>query len=102
VSTDFDRRPDSKKLADLKNQTEELERKLSDARMSLEQELAQSAWGNQPAPGYSGQNGLWALEEMTVEPDAGGLWVPYAEPEPYPEVEPYAEPEPPADYGDAD
>ena len=102
MSTDFDRRPDSKKLADLKNQTEELERKLSDARMSLEQELAQSAWGNQPAPGYSGQNGLWALEEMTVEPDAGGLWVPYAEPEPYPEVEPYGEPEPPADYGDAD
>jgi len=102
VSTDFDSRPDSRKLADLKNQTEELERKLSDARMSLERELAQSAWGSQPAPGYSGQNGLWALEEMTVEPGGSAVWVPYAEPEPYPEPELYSEPGPPADYGDAD
>ena len=102
MSTDFDRRPDTQKLADLRNQTEELERKLADARMSLERELTHSAWGHQPAPGYSGQNGLWALEEVPVEPDVGALWVPDAEPEPYPEVEPYSEPDPPADYGDAD
>ena len=102
MSTDFDRRPDTQKLADLRNQTEELERKLADARMSLERELTHSAWGHQPAPGYSGQNGLWALEEVPVEPDVGALWVPNAEPEPYPEVEPYSEPDPPADYGDVD
>jgi hypothetical protein len=90
VSTDFDSRPDSQQLADLKNQTEELERKLSDARMSLERELAQSAWGNQPAPGYPGQNGLWAPGEMTDEPDGSGLWVPYNEAEPYAEPAPYA------------
>jgi hypothetical protein len=108
VSTDFDSRPDSRQLADLKNQTEELERKLSDARMSLERELAQSAWGNQPAPGYSGQSGRWALEEMAAEPDARAAWVPYAgqQPyaghEPYPEPEPYAEAEPPGGYPDAD
>src|SRR5215470_12665151 len=34
VRSDFDSRPDSQQLADLKNQTEELERKLSDARLS--------------------------------------------------------------------
>jgi hypothetical protein len=118
VSTDFDSRPDSQQLADLKSQTEELERKLSDARASLERELAQSAWGNQPAPGYPGQSGPWAPGEMTDEPDGSALWVPYNEAEPYAEPEPYdgpgsyggpephagpapyAERHPPADYGD--
>jgi hypothetical protein len=94
VSTDFDSRPDSEQLADLKYQTEELERKLSDARLSLERELAQSAWRTEPAPGYSGQNGLWPVEEMTAEPDPGGMWVPYPRPEPYAQREPYAEPQP--------
>jgi hypothetical protein len=106
VSTDFDSRPDSRQLADLKNQTEELERKLSDARMSLERELAQSAWDNEPAPGSPRQGGLWAPEEMAAEPDRSS-WVPdagrvpYARHAPYPEPEPYAESDPPAGYADA-
>jgi hypothetical protein len=83
VRSHFDSRPDSQQLADLKNQTEELERKLSDARLLLERELAESSsWGRPPAPGRSGQTGLWALEEMTAEPDGSGRWDPYAEPEP--------------------
>ena len=94
MSTDFDSRPDSQQLADLKNQTEELERKLSDARMSLERELAQSAWSTQPDVGYAGQNELWGLNEMPAEPDPGARWVPYAEQGPYAQAEPYAQPEP--------
>jgi hypothetical protein len=47
VSTHFehDSRANSQRVADLKNQTADLERKLADARMSLDRELAQ--------PGYS-------------------------------------------------
>jgi hypothetical protein len=90
VRSHFDSRPDSQQLADLKNQTEELERKLSDARLLLERELAQSAWGSQPALGLPAQADLWALEHMAAEPDASGQWVPYAEPEPA------------LEYGDAD
>ena len=100
MRSDFDSRPHSQQLTDLKNQTEELERKLSDARLSLERELAQSGWGAQPAPGYPGQNGLWALDDMAAEPDAGGQWVPYprpdldAQPELHAEPEHYGQPEP--------
>jgi hypothetical protein len=97
VRSDFDSRPDSQQLAHLKIQTEELERKLSDARMSLERELAQSAWDAQPAPAYSGQNELWALAEMTAEPDPGGLWVPHPRPEPHDQPEAYAEAAPRAE-----
>jgi len=42
-------RPDSQRLADLRSQTAELERRLSDARLSLERELAESAWAGQPS-----------------------------------------------------
>jgi hypothetical protein len=90
VRSHFDSRPDSQQLADLKNQTEELERKLSDARLLLERELAQSAWERQPDPGFPAQTDLWALEELAAEPDGSGRWVAYPEPEP------------PLDYGDAD
>jgi hypothetical protein len=89
VRSDFDRR-DSQQLADLKHQTQELEHKLADARLLLERELAQSAWDRLPAPGRSPENGLWALDEMTAEPDASEMW------------DPYAEPDPAAGYGDAD
>ena len=77
-----DSRPDSQQLADLKSQTEELERKLSDARLLLERELAQSAWGRPPAPARSPENGLWPLEQITAEPGGTGLWDPYPEAEP--------------------
>ena len=82
----FDSRPDSQQLADLKNQTEELERKLADARSLLERELAQSAWGRPPAPRLPAQTDLWALEELAAEPDEGA-WAPYTEPAPPPEYE---------------
>jgi hypothetical protein len=46
----------SQRLADLRDEAAELERKLSDARLSLERELAQSAAGSQPAPaGFPGE-----------------------------------------------
>ena len=46
VRTHFehDSRPQNQRVADLKNQTAELERKLADARMSLDRELAQPAY----------------------------------------------------------
>jgi hypothetical protein len=82
VRSDFDRRPDGQQLADLKNQTEELEHKLADARLLLERELAQSAWNRLPAPGRSPENGLWAPDELAAEPDGSDMWDSYAEPEP--------------------
>ena len=80
MRSDFDSRPDSQHLADLKSQTEELERKLSVARLSLERELAQSGWGLQPAPGHAHEAGLWALDDAEPEPGRGELWAPYPEP----------------------
>ena len=85
MRSDFDSRPDSHQLADLKNQTEELERKLADARVLLERELAQSGWGRLPAPGRSPENGLWPVEGMPAESDGSVLWDPYGEPEPEPD-----------------
>jgi len=82
VRSNFDSRRDSRQLAELKNQTEELERKLADARLSLEHELAQSSWGGPPAPRDSSESGLWALEEMPAGPDGSGPWDPYGEPDP--------------------
>ena len=41
---EHDSRPQNQRVADLKNQTAELERKLADARMSLDRELAQPAY----------------------------------------------------------
>lgn len=42
---EHDSRPKSQRVADLQNQTAELERRLADARMSLDRELAQPAYG---------------------------------------------------------
>jgi hypothetical protein len=55
------------RLADLKNRTVELERKLSDARLSLDRELAQFAYARGPAPGRMREKvdpvpGQWAPE----------------------------------------
>ena len=80
MRSDFDSRPDSQHLADLKSQTEELERKLSVARLSLERELAQSGWGGQPAAGHAHESGLWALDDLEPDPGRGELWAPYPEP----------------------
>jgi hypothetical protein len=45
-------RPKSQRLADLENKTAELERKLSEARASLERELTESAHSRDAAPGH--------------------------------------------------
>ncbi|HYB87829.1 MAG TPA: hypothetical protein VEC76_13300 [Streptosporangiaceae bacterium] len=74
--------PDSQRLADLKHQTEELERKLSDARMSLERELAQAAWSAQQAPGRAEDADSWALPEMDGPDDRDGMADLYVAPEP--------------------
>jgi hypothetical protein len=46
--TAYDARPRSQRLADLEDMTAELERRLSDARVSLERELAGAAGGGDP------------------------------------------------------
>jgi hypothetical protein len=76
--------PDGQRLADLKLQTEELERKLSDARMSLERELAQAAWSAQQAPGRAEDADSWALPDRNGEDDRDGLADMYLAPEPAP------------------
>jgi hypothetical protein len=73
---------DSERLADLKHQTEELERKLTDARMSLERELAQAAWSGQQAPGRTEDADSWALPDVDGEDDRDGLADLYLAPEP--------------------
>ena len=78
----FDSRPDSQQLADLKNQTEELERKLSDARLSLERELAQSSSGRAAGAGPVAPDRALGAGRDDRRPDGGGRWDPYAEPEP--------------------
>ena len=46
-------RPKSQRLADLENKTAELERKLSEARASLERELGEPAYSREAAPGHA-------------------------------------------------
>ena len=74
--------PDSQRLADLKHQTEELERKLSDARMSLERELAQAAWSAQEAPGRAEDADRWDVPAMDGEDERDELADLYVAPEP--------------------
>jgi hypothetical protein len=63
-------RPKSRRLADLKNKTAELERKLSDARVSLERELAQAARGRKSAAGLFQETRRCVLEDMGRRHDA--------------------------------
>jgi hypothetical protein len=74
--------PDGQRLADLKHQTEELERKLSDARTSLERELAQAAWSAQQRPGRAEAADSWDLPEMDGDDDQDALADLYIAPEP--------------------
>jgi hypothetical protein len=83
VRTHFEHniRAKSRRLADLKNKTTQLERKLSDARMSLERELAQFAPGAETAP-ESDQEARWHIpEDTSPERDSEGTPAFYAAPQ---------------------
>jgi hypothetical protein len=69
----YDIRPNSRRLADLKNRTAELERKLSDARVSLERELAHSARGRKAAPGQFQETYRSVLEDVGRGYDADNM-----------------------------
>jgi hypothetical protein len=73
VRTHFEHtiRPKSQRLADLKNKTAELERRLSRARLSLERELAQSARSQAAAAGQTSQRRDRAAGDAGHLPDAG-------------------------------
>lgn len=60
----------SQRLADLKRKTAELERELWDARESLEQEIAQSAYGLDGATGELQESFRWGLEDDARLQDA--------------------------------
>jgi hypothetical protein len=85
-------RPDSQRLADLRSQTAELERRLSDARQSLERELAQSGWGGQAA-GQAQETRRCILEDAGREHLGGRVSALHAVPRPSPGFDD-------ADYGD--
>lgn len=79
--SEYDVRPESRRVADLKHKAAELERKLSDARVSLERELAQRADIYAVAPGE-------VQDSFSATPagpghghEAGGTSGRYAEPE---------------------
>jgi hypothetical protein len=84
VRTHFDRdiRPSSQRVADLRNQTAELERKLADARMSLDRELAQPAYGRTvTAHGHShGQKARRGPPGRGYADDADRIPAGYAQP----------------------
>jgi hypothetical protein len=73
-------RPNSRRLADLKNRTAELERKLSDARVSLERELAQSARGRRAASAQFQDIYRTVLEDMGRDYDDDGMSAGFAAP----------------------
>ncbi len=73
-------RPNSRRLADLKNRAAELERKLSDARVSLERELAHSARGRKAAPSQFQGTYSSVLEDVGREYDADSMSAGYAAP----------------------
>jgi hypothetical protein len=73
-------RPNSRRLADLKNRAAELERKLSDARVSLERELAHSARGRKAAPSQFQGTYSSVLEDVGREYDADSMSAGYVAP----------------------
>src|SRR5262249_58965721 len=74
-------RPHGQRLADLQQETAELERKLADARLSLEHErLAQASAGQQWLPGMLADRRHCAFEEVGREHDAGRTAVLHAAP----------------------
>jgi hypothetical protein len=79
--SDYDVRPESRRLADLKHKAAELERKLSDARVSLEHELAQSDDIPVAAPGQVRESRRSAPAHLHYDHDADSMSELYAEPE---------------------
>lgn len=79
--SEYDVRPESRRVADLKHKAAELERKLSDARLSLERELAQYAEIFAAPPGEVQDSFSAAPAGMSHGHDAGGRSARYAEPE---------------------
>ena len=74
-------RPHSQRLADLQHETAELERKLADARLSLEHELlAQASSGQQWLPGKLADRRHCAFEDAGREHDPGRTAVLHAAP----------------------
>jgi hypothetical protein len=74
-------RPHSQRLADLQEETAELERKLADARLSLEHELlAQAAPGKQWLPGKLADRRHCAFDDAGREHDGGRTAVLHAAP----------------------
>jgi hypothetical protein len=74
-------RPHSQRLADLEEETAELERKLADARLSLEHELlAQASAGQQWLPGKLADQRHCAFEDAGREHDSGRTAVLHAAP----------------------
>lgn len=70
----------SRRLADLKNKTAELERRLADARLSLERELAQPAGSWAAAAGHSQEACGYPLADLDREHDADADLYSAAEP----------------------
>jgi hypothetical protein len=70
--------PKGQRLADLRNKTAELERRLSHARLSLERELAQSARSRSASPGQTRERPDLAAVECDGVNDVDGLAGPYA------------------------
>jgi hypothetical protein len=70
TKSEYNARTNGRRLADLKNKTAELERKLSDARGSLERELAQSACIHTAAPGQVRDQSSCSLDHGECRHDA--------------------------------
>jgi hypothetical protein len=71
---EYSLRPRSQRVAELKNRTAELERRLSAARVALEREVAQSASGPVAAPGRVQETLHCAPEDSDSEHDADRMW----------------------------
>jgi hypothetical protein len=81
MQSEYDVRPESRRVADLKHQAAELERKLSDARVSLQRELAQSADLPVAAPGQARGTRRGVPADFPHEHHAGSMSEFYGEPE---------------------
>lgn len=79
--SDYDVRPESRRLADLKHKAAELERKLSDARVSLERELAESEDITVAAPGQVRESRRSTAAHRHHEHEADSMSELYAAPE---------------------
>jgi hypothetical protein len=77
----------SQRLADLKNKTVELERKLSDARLSFERELAHFAYDEDAAPAAQPETDGYAAEDWDPERELAKMSRYYAVPRPSPDQE---------------